>query len=120
MRLGGKVYDNIKLLRFKERVHCLPVRYVRFYESEIFISEQRLKRDKIARVRETVNTDDFYIVVVFKHIVDEVAAYKSGSSGDKNLLHIKTPLLWALSPARSNQVLPYTRQCIHNIPVLRP
>ena len=91
MRLRREVDDDVRLLLLEDAVDSLTVRDIRADELEVLLLHRRLKRLKIARIRQLVDADDAVARMLLEHVVDEVRTNEAGTAGHDNV-HIGFPL----------------------------
>ena len=85
MTLRREIHHHIRMLFFKQPIHCLPVCDALLHESEIRVIHHRFKRRQISRISQAVQTDDPVIRVLAKHVKYKVTSDKSGSAGHYNI-----------------------------------
>ena len=88
-----KVDDDLGLLFLKELLHAFSVTDVQLYKAEVRMLHYRLQCGEIARICETVHTDDPVFRVLVEHIKNKVGTDKPGSSGN-NDIHDSSSCAW--------------------------
>ena len=91
MAFGRKIDYCIEFFLLAECKNGLSVSYISEDKSKITLA-CRIKSIKIACIGQSVNTYQSVVGVLALHIINEIAADKSGSAGNKNIFHKKSPL----------------------------
>ena len=93
MALRREVDDYIELLILEQLVNKLAVCDIAFYELEMLVFHRLVEGLEIAGISQKVEADDIIIRMLAEHMIDKVAADKTGASRNENLhvfvLHIK-------------------------------
>lgn len=84
MALSGKVHHDVGLLLLKELIDSSPVGDGGLDKAEVGVVHDAGQGLQIACVGQAVQTDDAVLRMSAQHIVDEVAADKTGAAGDNN------------------------------------
>ena len=93
MAFRREVDDYIELLILEQFVNKLAVCDVALYELEMLVFHRLVEGLEIAGISQKVEADDIIIRMLAEHMIDKVAADKTGASRNENLhvfvLHIK-------------------------------
>ena len=93
MAFRREVDDYIELLILEQLVNELAVCDIALYELEMLIFHCLVEGLEIAGISQKVEADDIIIRMLAEHMIDKVAADKTGASRNENLhvfvLHIK-------------------------------
>ena len=93
MAFRREVDDYIELLILEQLVNKLAVCDIALYELEMLVFHRFVEGLEIAGISQKVEADDIIIRMLAEHMIDKVAADKTGASRNENLhvfvLHIK-------------------------------
>ena len=93
MAFRREVDDYIELLILEQLVNKLAVCDIALYELEMLVFHRLVEGLEIAGISQKVEADDVIIRMLAEHMIDKVAADKTGASRNENLhvfvLHIK-------------------------------
>ena len=81
MAFCRKIHHDIRLFFPEQLCHLLTVGNIPLDKPEVRIFQGRKQGLIISRIGQCIIADDFIIRSLFQHIVDEIAADKSGAAG---------------------------------------